>query len=42
MGGEQAPLQATTSVRAMLARIDALSPADNGRFLAHDGGELPW
>lgn len=42
MGGEQAPLQATTSVRAMLARIDALSPSDNGRFLAHDGGELPW
>ena len=37
MGGARAPLGVTDSVRAMIATLDALTPADRGRFLQHDG-----
>jgi hypothetical protein len=37
MGGPRAPLGVTDSVRAMIATLDALTPADRGRFLQHDG-----
>lgn len=42
MGGEQAPLDAPTSVRGMLAVLTRLTPGEGGRFYAYDGGELPW
>jgi NAD(P)-dependent dehydrogenase (short-subunit alcohol dehydrogenase family) len=42
MGGEAATLTIEQSVPAMVKVIDALKPADNGRFLNYDGTELPW
>jgi NAD(P)-dependent dehydrogenase (short-subunit alcohol dehydrogenase family) len=42
MGGANARLSTTEAVSGMLDVIDGLSPADAGRFLAHDGEELPW
>ena len=42
MGGAQAPLDAPTSVRGMLAVLARLTPGDGGRFYAYDGSELPW
>lgn len=42
MGGRGAPLTVDVSVRNMLARIDALTSRDNGTFLDHRGGTLPW
>jgi NAD(P)-dependent dehydrogenase (short-subunit alcohol dehydrogenase family) len=42
MGGAGAPVPVEVSARNILARIDALTPADNGKFLDHVGGELPW
>lgn len=41
-GGRDAPLTVETSVRGMLAVIEKLEGKDNGRFLQHDGAELPW
>jgi len=37
MGGPHAPLDASESVAAMRATLAALTPADKGRFLHHDG-----
>ena len=42
MGGDNAPLSVQASVAAMLRVIDGLGQADNGKFLSHDGAELPW
>ena len=42
MGGEQAPLDAVTSVRGMLTVLARLTPGGGGRFYAYDGSELPW
>lgn len=42
MGGDSAPLGADESVGGMLAVLAAATPADNGRFLDHQGEELPW
>ena len=42
MGGQAATLTIEQSVPAMVKVIDALKPADNGRFLNYDGAELPW
>jgi NAD(P)-dependent dehydrogenase (short-subunit alcohol dehydrogenase family) len=42
MGGAGAPVPVEVSARNILARIDALTLADNGKFLDHVGGELPW
>ncbi len=42
MGGAGAVLEPSVSVRGMIAVIDALRPEDTGRFLGHDGNELPW
>ena len=42
MGGEQAPLDAPTSVRGVLAVLARLTPGEGGRFYAYDGSELPW
>ena len=42
MGGEQAPLSPEESVRGMRRVISNLSQKDSGKFLYHDGSEIPW
>lgn len=42
MGGPQAPLQASESVRGMRDVIGRLTPADSGAFWAWSGERLPW
>ena len=42
MGGRNATLKPEQSIGGMLKVIDALTPADNGRFLTYAGAELPW
>jgi len=42
MGGPEAPLSVEESGRRMVQSIEALTPADNGRFLDYDGRPLPW
>lgn len=42
MGGASAAVTPAQSVRGLKALIDGLSSADNGRFFAWEGGELPW
>lgn len=42
MGGANASLSAAESVAAMLHTIDALEPADSGRFLSERGAEIGW
>lgn len=42
MGGSRATFDIETSVRGMKAVIDGLRPEDSGKFLSHDGSELPW
>ena len=42
MGGAGAPLSAEASVRGLRKVIERLTPRDSGRFLSHDGSEIPW
>jgi NAD(P)-dependent dehydrogenase (short-subunit alcohol dehydrogenase family) len=42
MGGAGADIDAEHSVRTMRQTVAALTPADNGRFLNHDGQALDW
>jgi len=42
MGGAGAPLSAEASVRGLRKVITRLTPRDSGRFLSHDGTEIPW
>jgi NAD(P)-dependent dehydrogenase (short-subunit alcohol dehydrogenase family) len=42
MGGPNARLTPEASVSGMLEVIDTLGPDHAGRFLTHDGDELPW
>jgi NAD(P)-dependent dehydrogenase (short-subunit alcohol dehydrogenase family) len=42
MGGPTAPLSPTTSVTGMRKIIAELGLEDSGRFLSHDGREIPW
>ena len=42
MGGEGADLTAAQSVADLRALLAGLTPADNGRFLNHDGTPLAW
>lgn len=42
MGGAGADLNVATSVADMRRTLAALTPADNGRFLNHDGQALAW
>ena len=37
MGGAAAPLTLEGSVRGLIATLDSVTPADNGRLLHHDG-----
>ena len=42
MGGANAPLTPPDSIATMLSTIDALTGADNGRFLSANGATIPW
>ena len=42
MGGASAPLAVDASVAGLRKVIQGLKPADSGRFLSHDGSEIPW
>ncbi|NUQ51263.1 MAG: SDR family oxidoreductase [Phycisphaerales bacterium] len=42
MGGANAPIVPADSVKLLLKLIDALTPADNGKFFNNDGTVLPW
>ena len=42
MGGPNARLDPETSVANMRRMIERAGPRQSGRFLAHDGRELPW
>ena len=42
MGGESAPLSPQASVRGLREVVQQLTPKDSGRFLSHDGSEIPW
>ncbi len=40
--GETLGRSADAAASEMLAAIDALTPADSGKFIAYDGAALPW
>jgi NAD(P)-dependent dehydrogenase (short-subunit alcohol dehydrogenase family) len=42
MGGWDAPLTVAESVAGMRARVDEFSLDMTGRFLRHDGTDIPW
>jgi NAD(P)-dependent dehydrogenase (short-subunit alcohol dehydrogenase family) len=42
MGGASAPLTPQASVRGLRSVLQALRPDDSGKFLSHDGAEIPW
>jgi NAD(P)-dependent dehydrogenase (short-subunit alcohol dehydrogenase family) len=42
MGGANAELATPDAVAALIHVIDAITPAQAGKFLAWDGEELPW
>jgi len=42
MGGERAQLSPEDSVQGILNTLAPLTTEDSGRFLNHDGSELPW
>jgi NAD(P)-dependent dehydrogenase (short-subunit alcohol dehydrogenase family) len=42
MGGENAPLTPEQSVGGLKKVISGLRPTDSGKFLSHDGTEIPW
>jgi NAD(P)-dependent dehydrogenase (short-subunit alcohol dehydrogenase family) len=42
MGGPSALIDTSTSIRAMLERIDGLTPEQSGTFIEWSGGEIQW
>jgi len=42
MGGAAAPLDPGDSVRAMVAILDRIGPAESGMFLGYDGQQRAW
>jgi NAD(P)-dependent dehydrogenase (short-subunit alcohol dehydrogenase family) len=42
MGGESAPLSPDASVKGLRKVISGLKKGDSGKFLSHDGSEIPW
>lgn len=42
MGGPSAPLTPQQAVASMMKVIGGLTPADSGRYINYDGGEIPW
>ena len=42
MGGDNAPIDAATSVKGMVGILDRSGPSQTGRFFQYDGKEIPW
>src|SRR6185436_18119114 len=42
MGGPDAQLTPEQSISGMRKVIDGLKPDDTGKFLSHDGSNVPW
>lgn len=42
MGTSNAPLEAHESISGMLAKLDSLTPAENGGFFNYEGKTTPW
>jgi NAD(P)-dependent dehydrogenase (short-subunit alcohol dehydrogenase family) len=42
MGGANAEMEIDVSVRDLIGVLDRLALKDSGRFLSHDGSEIPW
>ena len=42
MGGTEANLSPAESIGGMLDVMAPLTEADSGRYLSHDGVDLPW
>jgi NAD(P)-dependent dehydrogenase (short-subunit alcohol dehydrogenase family) len=42
MGGQGAPLSPEKSVQGLRKVISGLRKEDSGKFLSHDGAEIPW
>jgi hypothetical protein len=42
MGGKDAPLRPEESAADLYELLLAITPEDSGRFLNHDGREIPW
>ncbi|GEO81583.1 SDR family oxidoreductase [Pararhodospirillum oryzae] len=42
MGGPNGMIDAPESITGLRRVIEALTPADSGRFLAYNGQEIPW
>ncbi len=42
MGGQDADLEIADAVRSSRKTLDGVTPAQSGRFLNHDGSEMPW
>lgn len=42
MGGPEAAIDPATSVGGLRRRIAAAGPEDSGRFISHEGVEIPW
>lgn len=42
MGGSGAPLSVEQSVTGLRRVLLSLTPADTGRFIEHDGSDVPW
>jgi NAD(P)-dependent dehydrogenase (short-subunit alcohol dehydrogenase family) len=42
MGGESAPLSPQASVKGLRSVIAGLKKEHSGRFLSHDGSQIPW
>ena len=42
MGGPQAPLEPKNSIASLLGVVDRLVPADNGKYLTHEGKPIAW
>ena len=42
MGGYDAPVSAEERVEVLIDLLPGIGPAQSGRFLNHDGAEIPW
>ncbi len=42
MGGYDAPVSAEERVEVLIDLLPRIGPAQSGRFLNHDGAEIPW
>ena len=42
MGGADAELEPAESIRGMIRVLEGLSIEDSGKYISHNGAELPW